>query len=101
MKKLYSKIIYLLFISSLCLSASVFAQQESVMIRGTITDKNDKLGLPGASVLEMDKDNRIITGTITDMNGNYSLKISNKKIKFHSRSLVIIQLFWILMTKKL
>jgi len=81
MKKLYHKIICLLFTGLLCLSVTVFAQKETVIIRGTITDKNDKLGLPGASVVELDKDNRILTGTTTDMNGNYTLKVSNTNNK--------------------
>jgi len=77
MNRLYYKIVCLLVTGTLCLSATIFAQKEGILIRGTITDKNDNLGLPGASVVELDKESRILNGTTTDMNGNFTLKVSN------------------------
>jgi TonB-linked SusC/RagA family outer membrane protein len=77
MEKLYNKFICLLFAGLMWSSISVQAQKETAVIRGTITTENDKLGIPGASVVELDKDNRIISGTTTDMNGNYSLKVTS------------------------
>jgi TonB-dependent SusC/RagA subfamily outer membrane receptor len=35
------------------------------------------MAIPGVNVVEVDKHNRILGGTITDLNGNYSIKISD------------------------
>jgi TonB-linked SusC/RagA family outer membrane protein len=55
-------------------SNPLFAQQ---IVRGKVIDASDKLSVIGASVFETDKDGRTISGTQTDINGNYALKISN------------------------
>ncbi len=46
-----------------------------VIITGKVTDENDE-GLPGATVLEKGTNN----GTITDVSGNYTLKVSDDAI---------------------
>lgn len=51
--------------------------QESVLIRGKVIS-TDKEPLIGVSVVEMDKDNRIILGTQTDLDGNYSMTVTVK-----------------------
>lgn len=51
--------------------------QESVLIRGKVIS-TDKEPLIGVSVAEMDKDNRIILGTQTDLDGNYSMTVTVK-----------------------
>ena len=55
-----------------CVSVPVFAQQQ-VPIEGTVVDAT---GMPiiGASVLEKGTTN----GTITDLDGNFSLAVSSK-----------------------
>ncbi|WEK19962.1 MAG: SusC/RagA family TonB-linked outer membrane protein [Candidatus Pedobacter colombiensis] len=62
----------------LMLSAQqVIAQTSpSIVIRGQVKDKKNE-PIPGASVIEQDKDNRLINGTSTDVNGNYQIRISN------------------------
>jgi TonB-linked SusC/RagA family outer membrane protein len=52
--------------------------QDKILIRGKVTDKGGK-GEPlvGVSVAEKDKDNRIVGGTQTDMNGNFSITVRN------------------------
>lgn len=65
------------------LSSSVLAQQTPavattpLIVRGKITDKVDKLAIIGASVVELDKDKRTVTGVVTDIDGNYALKIKD------------------------
>ncbi len=59
--------------------------QEKVLIRGKVISGTDNEPLIGVSVVEVDKDNRTITGTQTDLDGNYSLRVSaesNHKLFF-------------------
>jgi TonB-linked SusC/RagA family outer membrane protein len=75
MKKVQAPVflaILLLFLA--CSWSSVQAQ---AIVRGKITTTEDGLGLPGATVIEMDKNNRIIKGAVSDMDGNYVIQISN------------------------
>ena len=69
--------IYLLLLATLLTGISVNAQQNKTFIYGKVTAKSDKLPIMGVSVIEFDADNRILNGTTTDIDGNYSLKISN------------------------
>jgi TonB-linked SusC/RagA family outer membrane protein len=65
----------LLFIALLL---GTFAQLNAqTIVRGKVTDASNGKSLPGATVGEIDKNNRFITGTITDVDGRYSLEISN------------------------
>lgn len=50
---------------------------ERITVRGKVTDSKDKLPVIGASVIEVDKDGRTITGVSTDINGNFALRVSN------------------------
>jgi TonB-linked SusC/RagA family outer membrane protein len=52
------------------------AQSETI-IRGKIIDKTSGMAIPGATIVEIDKQNRIIKGTITDVNGNYFFEVSD------------------------
>jgi len=63
---------------------AIILAQESRIIRGTIKDKVDGSLVPGATVVEIDKNNRIISGTISDFNGQYAikLKIPGDRISF-------------------
>ncbi len=62
-------------ILSLLFTLNVAAQQKQI-IHGKVTAKTDKLPLIGVSVAEYDASNRILNGTTTDFDGNYSLKTS-------------------------
>lgn len=48
--------------------------QEKTLIRGTITD-NEKVSLPQATVIELDKDNRIVASAVADLDGNFSINM--------------------------
>lgn len=51
--------------------------QQVVTVRGKVTDKKDKLGVIGASVIEVDQNKRTVTGVSTDLNGNFAIRVSN------------------------
>ncbi|MGL5318509.1 MAG: SusC/RagA family TonB-linked outer membrane protein, partial [Bacteroidales bacterium] len=68
------KHVTLLFLLSLFWTSSIVAQES--LITGRITDSNDGSGLIGASVLV--KGTTI--GTISDVDGNYSLKIPSEDV---------------------
>ena len=53
--------------------------QEQLLIRGRVTSTFDGLGLPGATVVELDKNNRVIKGSVTDIDGNFVLPISSRE----------------------
>jgi len=51
--------------------------QQSRIIRGRITDSGDNTAVIGANVIEYDAENRIINGTISDVNGDFVLEMKN------------------------
>lgn len=48
-----------------------------LIIQGNVTSKSDGWPLIGVNVAEIDANNRVITGTVTDFDGHYILKIKN------------------------
>jgi TonB-linked SusC/RagA family outer membrane protein len=58
--------------------------QAPTLVRGTVISESDGMPLPGASVVELDQNNRILKGTVTDLDGNYVLSITdgNNSIQF-------------------
>nr|MBP7510132.1 carboxypeptidase-like regulatory domain-containing protein [Prolixibacteraceae bacterium] len=68
--KRINKYIILVFALVLICIYDVSAQTRQV-IRGRVLDKNSKETIIGATVAEIDKDNRIIGGTTTDINGDF------------------------------
>lgn len=66
-----TKLILLWVIALMALPAS--AQQRR--ISGTVTDDIDVI--IGANVVELSKDNRIVSQTVTDMNGNFTMNIKD------------------------
>ncbi|HTN19961.1 MAG TPA: SusC/RagA family TonB-linked outer membrane protein [Pelobium sp.] len=53
-------------------------QPTTLTVTGKVTDRNDKLPIPGASVTVLDKDNRTVSGAITDIEGNFAVRIKDK-----------------------
>ena len=51
------------------------------VVRGKVTDKRNKQAIQGASVMELDADDRTVKGATTDIEGNFVLKITNPKNK--------------------
>ena len=74
MKKI--KKIALLTILALFSHAGTYAQQKTI-IRGRVIDKNDKTTIVGANVIEYDKDNRVVSGTVCNANGDFVLEMKD------------------------
>jgi len=60
----------------------VFAQS-SLTVRGNVSEmvNGKKSPMPGVTVAEFDVNNRLIKGSITDLNGNFVLKVSSQENK--------------------
>ena len=58
-------------------SFSIGWSQQRVMVRGRVIDKVDQLAVIGANVVEYDKDNRVINGTVCDINGDFVLEMKD------------------------
>ena len=80
MKHIYP---FLLIIALIFLCSHIVAQQGTV-IRGRIVDKITGDPLPGVNIIEVDEDNRVVKGVITDVNGDYVFEATNVEhmIKF-------------------
>lgn len=68
--------IYLFPMLLLILSQSVLFAQESITVRGTITDAQTKEALTGVSVVQKGTSN----GTLTDRDGRYELKVPRNAV---------------------
>ena len=73
MKNIKSAIILIIALFSLNI---VFAQEKTIL-RGRVIDSTDKSTVIGANVVEYDKDNRVINGTITNVNGDFVLTMKD------------------------
>ncbi len=62
----------------LCLlSGFTKVQAQSAIVSGKVADAETKEPLMSVNIVEMDKNGRFISGTITDLNGNYVLKVTD------------------------
>jgi TonB-linked SusC/RagA family outer membrane protein len=74
MKEIKKALILLLALYSF---AVAYSQQETV-IRGRVIDKRERISVIGANVIEYDKDNRVINGTVCDVNGDFVLALKDR-----------------------
>ncbi len=51
--------------------------QEKSVIRGRVIDQSDRMVIIGANVIEYDAANRVVSGTITNVNGDFVLNMKN------------------------
>lgn len=65
----------------LILSFSSLLAQQKTLVRGTVISAQDKLPLIQAAITEVNKDNRVVSGTVTNIDGNFSLYITDVKNK--------------------
>ncbi len=63
----------LLLLALLCFFEA-FSQQKTI-IRGRVIDKSDQTTIIGANIIEYDEDNRVINGTVSDVNGDFALEM--------------------------
>jgi len=66
----------LLIISLLSGLFNVYGQKPAI-IKGHITDAITNESLMSVNVVEIDKNGRFVSGTVTDVNGNYVFKVTN------------------------
>ena len=53
------------------------------VVRGTVTEKGSDMSLIGVTVVEYDENGRILKGSITDPNGNFTIKASGPDAELH------------------
>ncbi len=71
MKKIRPAIVLMIVVFNFI---AVNAQQKTV-IRGRVIDSGDKTTIIGATIVEYDKENRVVNGTITNVNGDFVYQI--------------------------
>ena len=54
-----------------------FPQQKKI-IRGRVIDNSDNTTIIGANIIEYDKENRIINGTVSNVNGDFVLEMRDR-----------------------
>jgi TonB-linked SusC/RagA family outer membrane protein len=67
----------LILIALLASHLYTFGQGGDVIIKGIITSKATGETLVGVGVTEVNADNRVISGAVTDINGQYVIKVKN------------------------
>lgn len=77
MKKIiqFSGLLIIMLLSGFC---NLYAQK-SAIIKGQITDQLTGNLMEFVNVVEIDKNGRFVAGTISDLNGNYIIKVSDDK----------------------
>lgn len=73
MKNIKKTIIFLLALLSF---SQLYAQNKSIL-RGRVIDQSDKTTIIGANVIEYDSQERTIRGQITNVNGDFTLEMSD------------------------
>ncbi len=79
MKNVYSYLL-LMFLGIFLLQNPVIGQGK-VLLKGKVLSATDNTPLPGSAIAELDKNNRIIRGSITDVEGNFVIPISSLENK--------------------
>ncbi|MHB9140809.1 MAG: carboxypeptidase-like regulatory domain-containing protein, partial [Paludibacter sp.] len=73
MKKIKKTIILILTLFSF---VGAFSQTKTT-IRGKVIDQKDNSAIVGATIVESDAQNRVVSGTITDADGNFVYQMKN------------------------
>ncbi len=76
MKKRIHSVVLFCMISSACIFG-----QASTVIKGKVTDRTTGEALIGVTVIEVNDVNRTLNGTVTDLNGNFALKLTTTDTK--------------------
>lgn len=75
-----SKINCIFLLLAVLISGNIAAQTrpENFLVQGVVTSKTDGEPLIGVNVSEVDVNNRVVNGTVTDFNGHYVLKLKDQ-----------------------
>ena len=68
-----------IIVTMMCMLALHAGAQQITSVHGTVSD--DMGPLMGATVCEIDATGRIIESAVTDLNGNFTMKVKNQKDK--------------------
>jgi TonB-linked SusC/RagA family outer membrane protein len=71
--------IIILFSILILTTVLTFAQEAKFLVRGTVISATDKQPIVGATVVEINPDNRTVGGTVTNLDGNFSILVSSSK----------------------
>lgn len=71
-----NRLLIIFLVLSILIPNSIIAQ-ERILVKGKVTSNMDTEGLPGVSVVELDKNNRTTIGTITNVDGEYALEVQS------------------------
>ena len=77
--KLFLRLTLSLGFFSLVFWQSSYAQTAQYTVRGKVTDAKDQSAAIGVTVAELDPDARIVRGVMTDVEGNFVIKVTNQK----------------------
>ncbi len=72
-------IVCLFIFNSFSLKGLAQGGKDGVIIQGIVTSVADKEPLIGVSVTELDATNRVVTGAVTNIDGQYVIRVSNPK----------------------
>jgi len=75
MKKIRTVILFIVALG--CFFAT--NAQNKTILRGRVIDKADKTTIIGANIVEFDSEERVVNGTITNVNGDFLLQMNNPK----------------------
>ena len=73
MKRIRQAIILIIVL----LNVTPVKAQNNTVIRGKVIDKADKTTIIGANIVETDNDGRVVNGTVTNVDGNFTLQLKN------------------------
>lgn len=75
---------------------NILSQEGKFLVRGTVLSASDNEPIFGLTVVEIDPSNRTVGGTVTNLDGNFSLVVTSKKntlsfsyVGFKKREIVI------------
>lgn len=77
MTKTFTARLFASFFLLLLLYGGLATAQQKIVVRGNVKDKTDKAPMLAVSVVELDKEGRVVSGVSTDLNGDYALKITD------------------------
>ena len=78
-----NRLLIIFLVIGIIIPEFIFAQ-DRILVKGKVTSSSDPEGLPGVTVVELDKTNRVTIGTITNIDGEYALEVlsSTDKLQF-------------------
>ncbi len=84
MRQQITNIFYSFTVALIILAAlPTFAQDKALLVRGQVIDASDNLSIPGATIVEQDAENRTVTGVISDIDGNFAIRVKNPNNKLY------------------